>query len=106
METRVEIIQNRVADIQHDMQISNDKLDACVSRSHKNTEDIQNIDTKIEDFAEKLKEVDERHSGEIDDLRQRINDLLERLRKIDARMNSVEHAPILGGPTATSLESL
>jgi hypothetical protein len=40
METRVEIIQNRVADIQHDMQISNDKLGACVSRSHKNTEDI------------------------------------------------------------------
>jgi peptidoglycan hydrolase CwlO-like protein len=69
METRVEIIQNRVADIQHDMQISNDKLGACVARSHKNSEDISNIQGKIEDFNDKIKELDERHSGEIEDLR-------------------------------------
>ena len=69
METRVEIIQNRVADIQHDMQISNDKLGACVARSYKNSEDISNIQGKIEDFNDKIKELDERHSGEIEDLR-------------------------------------
>ena len=72
METRVEIIQNRVADIQHDMQVANDKLGACVARSHKNSEDISNIEGKIEDFNDKIKELDERHSGEIQDLRQQI----------------------------------
>jgi hypothetical protein len=40
-----------------------------VSRSHKNTEDITNIEGRLEDFNEKIKELDDRHSGEIDDLR-------------------------------------
>jgi len=63
METRVEIIQNRLTDTQHDLEVSNDKLGSCVSRSHKNTQE------KLEDYSDKIKELDERHSGEIDELR-------------------------------------
>ena len=62
-------MQNRLIDTQHELEVSNDKLGACVSRSHKNTEDIANIESRLEDFTEKIKELDDRHSGEIDDLR-------------------------------------
>jgi hypothetical protein len=69
METRVEIIQNRLSDTQRDLDISNDKLGACVSKANKNTQDIENIYHKIEDQSETIKELDERHSGDIEDLR-------------------------------------
>jgi peptidoglycan hydrolase CwlO-like protein len=69
METRVEIIQNRLTETQHDLEVSNDKLGSCVSRSHKNAQDISNIQEKLEDYNDKIKELDERHSGEIDELR-------------------------------------
>jgi hypothetical protein len=49
METRVEMIHNRLTETQHDLQVSNDKLGSCVSRSHKNTQDIINIQEKLED---------------------------------------------------------
>ena len=69
METRVEIIQNRLTETQHNLEVSNDKLGSCVSRSHKNTQDISDIHDKLEDCNDKIKELDERHSGEIDELR-------------------------------------
>lgn len=69
MDTRVEIIQKRLTETRHDLQLSNDKLGSFVSRSHKNTHDIENITEKLEVYGDKIKELDDRHSGEIDELR-------------------------------------
>lgn len=47
----------------------------------------------MNEFGSKLRELDQRHSGEIDDIKRQIQELLSRMRGLEGRVEAIENIP-------------